>query len=250
MPKVKAKKKCRSIGVENESSLHRDLKLRYAGKGGRTEERVSGFICDCVSEAGEFVEVQTGNFAPLKKKVEAFAAKGRVRIIHPIAVQKFVELYDTEHNRLYRKKSPMKGTPWDVFRHLIRAPLLPLTRRLTIELVLADIVEKRVQDGKGSRHREGASILDRCIICLHETVILKGPAAYRRFIPFAKGEAFTAKALAQKAKTTIHMARRCLYVLTRIGVVEKTGKEGKAFVYTMKSRGTSRKNQPAPRYLR
>jgi len=221
----------KEIGTKNESSLHRTLKFQYAGEEGRIEEAVGEYVADGISKAGEYIEVQTGNFAPLKKKVKEFAALGKVQIIHPVAVRKIIEVYDTKGSKLYRRKSPKKGSLWDLFDALLYAPELPLIRGVTIEVVLADITEKRVKDGKGSWRRRGISIKDRELAAWHESVLLKKPGDYLRFVPFKKTEEFTVSLLADKTGVDKWTARKALYVLTKIKVVKRIGKKGNSWIY-------------------
>ena len=218
--------------TRNESSLHRALKYQYAGPGGKTEAAVGDYVADGISRDGEYIEIQTGSFAPLKKKVKEFAAAGKVRIIHPIALTKKIEVYDPDGLLLYRKKSPKKGSPWNLFDTLLHAPELPLIRGLAVEIVLVDITEKRVRDGKGSWRRKGVSILDRELAVWHESIVFKKPADYLRFIPFEKKEEFTSSLLAERAGVDEWTARKALYVLTKLKVVKRTGKKGRYWAYT------------------
>jgi len=224
----------KSIGVENESSLHRALKYQYAGPGGKTEAPVGEFVADGISKEGEYIEVQTGSFAPLKKKVKEFAALGKVRIIHPIALTKKLEVYDTKGVLLYRKKSPKKGSLWSLFDALLYAPELPLVKGVTLEVVLADITEKRVKDGKGARRRRGISIKDRELAVWHESILLKKPSDYLRFVPFKKNEEFTVSLLAERAGIDKWTSGKALYVLTKMKVVERIGKKSREWLYTRK----------------
>ena len=221
----------KSIGTRNESSLHRALKYQYTGPGGRTEIKVGDFIADGIRKNGEYIEVQTGSFAPLKKKIAEFAAAGKVRIIHPIAVTKIIEVYDADKTFLYRRKSPVHGSPWSLFDALLHAPELPLNRAVAIEIVLADITEKRVRDGKGSWRRKGASIKDRELSVLHESLLYKGPRDYLRFVPFKKNEEFTVSMLAKRAEVDKWTARKALYVLTKLKVVKRIGKKTRELLY-------------------
>jgi hypothetical protein len=228
-----------SIGTKNESSLHRYLKLRYAGPGGKTEAEAGGFIADGISANGEYIEVQTRNFASLRAKIKEFTAAGRVRIIYPIAVTKIIEVYEPAQARrrkplgklLYRRKSPVKGSPWNLFDALVYTPELPSIRGLTIELFMADITEKRVKDGKGARRRKGISIIDHELAVWHENIALAKRADYRRFVPFKKNEEFTSSLLAQKAGIAPATARKALYVLTKLKLVKRTGRKGNSWIY-------------------
>jgi hypothetical protein len=225
------KAKSRSIGTEKESGLHRALKFRYTGAGGKTEAKIGTFVADGISENEEIIEVQTGSFGPLKRKITELAAYGKVRIVHPVIINKFIEVFDAEGNRRYRRKSPRKGSEWDLFSALLYAPDLPRMPGVTIELALVDIVETRIQDGRGSWRRKGASIAGRELTACHGTVALTSTADYRRFIPFGQGEEFTSGDLKEKAHIRRPLAGKTLYVLNKMGIIKRTGKKGNSWVY-------------------
>jgi len=235
---VPKKAKDSGIGTKCESSLHRVLKFRYSGAGS-TEKEVGGFIADGVNQQGEFIEVQIGSFAPLKKKLAAFAKLGRVIIIHPIVINKYIEVFDDRSKYLYRRKSPRHGCEWDLFYHLVHAPELAAQRGIGIELALVDITEKRIRDGKGSWRRRGMSILDRELAAWHGCLNLNCPRDYRRFIPFADNEEFTAAQLAEKAGIDTGLSRKTIYVLKKIDVIRKTGKQGRAALYQASAMSSS-----------
>ena len=220
-----------SIGTRKESSLHRSLKLQYSGKDGETETTIGDYVCDACTARGELIEVQTGSLGPLKEKVEALCVNHKVRIIHPIIAQKQIELCDTDGKFIHRRKSPKKGNPWDLFNALVYAPELPLLDNLSIELAIVDVVEKRINDGSGSWRRKGVSITDRSIGVWHHSVVLKKPKDYCRFIPFKTKERFTARDLGEKAGIDENLARKTLYTLTKMGLVERLGKLGRFYVY-------------------
>ena len=224
----------KSIGTKNESSLHKTLKFQYAGPGGKTEAPVGEYVADAVRKDGELIEIQTGSFGPLRKKVKEFGAYGKVRIIHPIAVNKIIEVYSPSGKLLYRRKSPVHGSVWNIFDALLYAPELPLEKGIKIEIILCDITEKRVKDGKGSWRRKGISIRDKELSAWREIVLLSKPGDYQKFIPFKKNEDFTVSSLAQKAGINTIIARKALYVLAKMRIADKIGKKGSAWVYKRK----------------
>ena len=231
MSKASPVKTVSSIGTKKESSLHRSLKFRYSGANGDTETLAGSYVCDACTEEGELIEVQTGSFGPLKEKVKNLCRKNKVRIIHPIIVQKHIELCDEKGALLRRRKSPRKGSPWDLFNALIYAPELPLVKRLTLELAIVDVTEKRINDSSGSWRRKGVRTTDRLLGAWHHSVVLKGPKDYFQFVPFKKNEQFTVRDLGEKAGIDASLARKALYVLTKIGIVERIGKQGNSFIY-------------------
>jgi len=223
----------KNIGTRNESSLHRSLKFRYS-ENGATETQVGDYVCDGLSDDGEYLEVQTGSFGPLKEKIKFLTRSGKVRIIHPIISQKHIELYNSDGSLLRKRKSPMKGSAWDVFKALLYAPELPLLKNLAIELAIVDVIEKRIDDGRGSWRRRGVSITDRVIGAWRQSLVLSNPKDYKQFIPFRKNESFSVRDLAEKAGINAILARKTIYVLAKMGLVERTGKRGNFLLYQRK----------------
>jgi ribosomal protein S25 len=239
----------RPIGTRNETSLHRDLKFSYAGENGRTEAEIDGFVADGISADGEFIEVQTTNFALLREKVQKLTMRGQLRIVYPAIITKYLEVFNADGKRQYRRKSNRQGSPWDLFNALVRAPDLPLIPRVVIELVLVDASEQRVQDGKGSWRRKGVSIRDRQLITVHERICLEKRSDYRRFVPFKKNEEFTSTNLAEMTGISQMLARRTLYVLTKMGIVSRIGKQRNAFIYRL-ARLNNKKNAPPQKIVK
>lgn len=219
------------IGTERESSLHRALKVRYAGPEGKTEVAAAGYVCDGMNDSGEFFEIQTGSFGPLKRKARELAELGRLRIIHPIIVGKYIEIIDEGGTVQSRRKSPRRGTEWDLFKALLYAPELPLIPGLTVELILVDIAERRIRDGRGSWRRGGDRITDKILETCHYSVPLITLGDYYRFLPFQAGERFTVRELGDRARIRPDIARKTLYVFTKLKLVERVDKRGNAWVY-------------------
>jgi hypothetical protein len=219
------------IGTRKESSLHNALKFRYTGTGGETEKSMGDYVCDGVTEDGEIIEVQTGSFGPLKDKIRELAAFGPVRIIHPVIINKYIETLNMKGEVIRKRKSPRKGSEWDLFKNLLYAPELAAIPGLCIELALIDVLEQRKEDGKGSWRRKGASISGRELAGWHSSVSLNSKKDYYRFLPFTSKEEFTTRDLAAKARISINLAGKALYVLGKIGLVERIGKKGNSFVY-------------------
>ena len=220
--------------MSKESSLHQALKIHYAGTKGRTERYIGDFICDGVSPSGELIEVQTGSFGPLQEKILTLTDRFSLRIIHPIIFQKKIDLYDEDGNLVSQRKSPKKGTPWDLFSSLIYAPLLPLNPQVTIDLIMVDVLERRIADGKGSWRRKGASIQDRVLDHYHFTISLTKLEDYYQFVPFKNTQEFSARLLSVQSKISVSSAQKTLYVLTRLNIVERVGKIKNTFFYRIK----------------
>jgi len=105
--------------------------------------------------------------------------------------------------------------------------------RLTLELALVDIVEKRIDDGAGSWRRKGISIAGRSLGAWRQSLILQKPKDYRVFIPFKEKEHFTVRSLALTAGINTSVARKTVYVLSKMDLIERAGKQGNAIVYSI-----------------
>jgi hypothetical protein len=225
------------IGTRRESGLHRALKFRYSGQNGHTEQVFGDYVCDCVTESGEIIEIQTGSFGPLREKVKKLTVQGPVRIVHPVIITKYIETYDAKGTLLRTRKSPRRGSPWDIFKNLLYAPEIPLLKGLSVELALIDVLERRIQDGKGSWRRGGASIAGRELAGWHDSIVLKQPRDYRRFVPMPRGQDFTVRSLSEQTGIPEALARKTLYVLNKMQIVERTGKSGRLYRYRIRGPG-------------
>jgi ribosomal protein S25 len=230
-----ADNKKNNIGVYKESSLHNNLKCRYAGKGGKHEVAVDSYVCDAVRENGEIIEIQTGSFAPLKEKVLDLALYNKVRIVHPIIKSKTIELYDEENQLIRKRKSPRKGSAWDLFKVLLYAPELAAAKNIIIELLPIDLTEIRKDDSKGSWRRKGVSVIDKIVSASYESIELKTKKDYQRFVPFLKDEKFTSSDFAKKTGIAPALASKTLYTLTKTGFVLRLEKKGRSWVYATHS---------------
>ena len=77
------------IGLLNEKPLHASLKEWYAQPEDQFEVAVDGFVVDIVRD-DLLVEIQTGNLASIKSKLNILAGSRPVRLILPIAVEQWI----------------------------------------------------------------------------------------------------------------------------------------------------------------
>ncbi|MDR0486239.1 MAG: hypothetical protein LBH29_05885 [Elusimicrobiota bacterium] len=219
------------IGMENESALHLALKLFYSGEQGKTEQAVGGYICDAVRKDGVIVEVQTGNFKPIEKKLKTLCAERKVILVHPIIAVKTIKTYTKDGVLLNTRKSPIHEDVWDIFEALLYCPSLAVMPNLTFNLALVDIAQRRVRDGKGSRRRRGASAKDKMLSAFLGAVTLEGKKDFVKLIPFKKSDTWTAGDLAKKANIYSTLAGKAVYVLSRSGIIKQVGKRQRAYLY-------------------
>ncbi len=114
------------IGTLRETGLHAELKAWYARAGDEVEAAVDGYVVDLLR--GETViEIQTGHFSAIEPKLRALLASRPVRLVHPIAVERWIIQIGPDHlTTLSRRKPPRRGCAAQVFAQLVSFPdLLP-----------------------------------------------------------------------------------------------------------------------------
>lgn len=135
------------INTYNESNLHLTLKKIYAlESNGKTEVRLDDtpWICDILDENGDAIEIQTSNLSALTEKAEYILETGRkIKIVHPVFEEKYIEMRDSSGNTLYRKKSPKKATIYDSLRGMTKICPLFLNQNCVLEVLYVKITESR-----------------------------------------------------------------------------------------------------------
>ena len=222
-----------SIGTRKENSLHAALKTWYSRPGDLLEAPVDDFIVD-ILRGDTIIEIQTRNFGALRAKFAQLLERYPVRLIHPVAHEKWiVRLAADGHTRLGRRKSPKRGSALEVFRELVYLPELLLHANFSLEIVLTQEEEVRCQDGRGSWRRQGWSILDRRLLQVVDCVELKDVGACRRLLPSSLSQPFTSSDLAEALGERRALAQKMLYCLRKMHVVHTAGKRGRYRLYTV-----------------
>ncbi|MGH4138977.1 hypothetical protein [Clostridium sp.] len=211
------------ININNEKSLHSSIKQWYAMPGDRLEVKVDKYIIDLVRE-DSLIEIQTRNFSAIGNKLRDLVKYNVVRLVHPIAIEKYIVTMDDSNKLISRRKSPKKGKLLDLFDELIRIPDLIDEENFTLEILMTKEEEIRCKDGKGSWRRKGISIVDRKLVEVVEKVIFVDKKDFLRFLPEELPENFTNKELAKILKITVYKARKVTYCLRKMGIIKEVGK--------------------------
>lgn len=221
------------IGTLSERSLHADLKEYLAEPGDRFEVPVDGYVIDIV-RGDRLIEIQTANFAAMKRKLAKLTKAHTVHLVHPVAAEKWIVKYGPDGETwVERRKSPKQGTVFDVFRELVSFPHLLMREALTLEVLLTREEEIRVNDGNGSWRRRGWSITDHRLLSVEERVKLASPADFRALLPADLPNPFTTRDLADAFGESVNLMGKMAYCLREMGAVEHIGKRGRAYLYSI-----------------
>jgi len=223
------------IGVLKESSLHASLKNWYFRPGDFLEVKVDGSIVDLVR--GELcVEFQTRHLYAIKNKVTKLLNSHPVRIVYPLSLEKNILRIDiVTEEVLSRRKSPAKGTLFDIFNEVVRIPQLVGNKNFSLEVLFITEDQVLVNDGVGSWRRKGWSVLDRRLLSVEGSVLFSGFDDYKELLPEGLKEPFTAADLASAIHRPRRLAGKMVYSLRGMDVIEIVGKKGKSYLYKMRA---------------
>jgi hypothetical protein len=222
------------IGTLNEGALHAQLKEWYRRPGDLLEQVAGGFIVDLV-RGDLLVEIQTGGFAPLRRKLELLAQEHPVRLVAPVPVpvpvgRRIVRLSD-EGEVLSARRSPRRGRIEDIFSRLVSIASLLCLPRFELEIVLTHQDELRVhRPGKAFRRR-GWVVTGRQLVSVEERRLLATPADAAGLLPLALPELFDTAELAQAAGIERRLAQQMTYCLRAMGVLDAADKRSGAVVH-------------------
>ena len=222
------------IGTMGEKGIHNTLKHYFQPDESCHEIPVGGYVADAVAERG-VIEIQTRGFSRMRKKLESFLAVTRVTIVYPCVVKKKVYRVDKTTGEVVSSyRSPKKEDEYGVFWELSTIRDLLLNGRLSVCVVLLEAEEFRPADmprGRGRRLRGGANGVERLPTGLVGEVWLECPLDYARYIPAGLPEQFDSVEFSSAAGLRVDRARSLLSVLNAVGLVERVGKRGNAYLY-------------------
>lgn len=217
------------IGTLNEKALHAALKQALAEPGDRFEVPLDGYVIDIV-RGTQLIEIQTAGVAPLKRKLRRLAQQHPVRLVVPIAAEKWIVKQPVQ-GQSTRRKSPGRGTLDDIFRELVRIPDLLLEPNFTVEVLLIREEEVRIRDGTRAWRRRGWVTDERRLLGIDARHLLRGPADVAARLPADLPPLFTTATLAARLGRPRWLAQKMAYCLRALGVIEAVGKDGRAVQY-------------------
>lgn len=210
--------------------MHRALKWHYAGAADELEARRHGYVID-VARADALVEIQTANFAAIKRKLRDLTARQPVLLVYPIPQTKWLLRQDANGQPLGRRKSPRRGRLEDCFAELARFPALLARPNLALELLLIELEECRRADGMGSWRRQFQSVRGRRLLRIVGRRRLASPADCAALLPRDLPPVFTTRQLAAAAGLQRRLAGQMAYCLREMGALRVIGRKGRAYHY-------------------
>lgn len=232
------------ITTYNESDLHNSLKTFYAALyKGKKEVKIDNYYYDVACKNNLIIEIQTKNLGKLKDKITDTLNKGiKIILVHPIIIQKKIELVDENLNRIRIKKSPKKENLYDIFKELTKLYPILLHKNFTLELVFINMIETRTDSDtklkinkKKSRYHRDYVKINKKLEEIIGTKQFKTKEDYLSLLPKTLDKEFCAKDLQRELKKTKDIPFRVynnphiiLWLFVRMNIIE--------YVYTKKSK--------------
>jgi hypothetical protein len=216
-----------------ETSLHRELKERYAGAGAQVEVRRGRYRVDAIS-GGELVEIQHGRLGAISFKVAELLEDHTVRVVKPIVREKLLVKRRRKGGRVAsRRRSPKRGRLVDLFHDLVYFTKVFPHPRLSIEALLVDVEEYRYP-GHGRRRwrRPGDyQVEDQRLLCIGDRLVLRTPADLIGLLGCELPGRFDTADLARLLGEPRFAAQRVAYCLRETGAVRVVSKRCNTLVY-------------------
>lgn len=217
------------IGTLNEKSLHAALKQAIALDGDHFEVKVGRYVIDIV-RGDELIEIQTGHFSPLKRKLRDLTETHRVRLVYPIAAHKTIVKVDGERV-ISRRKSPRKGDVYDLFAELVAIPELLIRPNFSLEILLIEVDEHRRYAGGRHWRKRGWVVDERHLVAIQERHHFTTPQQLSQLLPTKLPDPFTTADIAKQLGKTRRTAQQIAYCLRHMEQLQVAGKRGNAILY-------------------
>ena len=207
-----------------EYSLHSEIKNWYKVSGDELEVKVEDFIVDILRDK-LLIEIQTGNFSAIKKKLDELLLNNQVRLVYPIAKLKWIVHVTMSGQFVRRRKSTKKGKLIDLFYELVHMPSLIENRNFSLEVLLVEEEELRCYDGRGSWRKRGASVKDRKLLNVCDRIIFRDSRDFLEFLPKELKGYFTNKVLSLKLGISVNLTQKITYCLRKMGAISIADKK-------------------------
>jgi hypothetical protein len=219
------------IGTLNEKTLHSVIKNYIEPDKSRQEVKIDRFVADIFRD-DQVIEIQTRNFYGMKKKLSHFLEKYPVTVVYPIPNEKHINWIDPSTGEIVeRRKSPKKPHPQEMAHELIHILPFLTHENLSFRIMYLDVEDYKLKNGWDASGKKGSERYERIPKRLIAEKIISCAKDYLYFIPEDLPGDFTVKEFAKKAHVTKTCASRMLYILMKLGVVERPGKRGRGYIY-------------------
>ena len=220
------------VGTLAEKRLHALIKAYLCADPACHEVKLDGtrFVSD-VRVGNEIYEVQTGDFAPMKKKIDHYLTHTdcTVTVVHPIPTLRWMSWVDPATMEIApRRRVPRTGRAADLLARIYAlAPHLQ-NPRLQFRLLLLETYDFRLLNGRSPDRKRGASRYERVPLALRDELFFESPNDFRALMPTDLPSHFTVKQFSALTGVRGRDAYAAVRALAALGLIEATEPIGRA----------------------
>ena len=221
------------IGTLNEKPLHASLKQWIAKPGDQFEVPLDGFFIDVV-RGDLLIEIQTGGFSPLKRKLRKLTKSYQVRLVYPIPAEKWlIQQPKLGIGKPKRRKSPKRGNVYQVFKELVSFPDLMKSPNFSLQVVMTQEEELRKFEAKKRRRRYQKQwrLEERRLLDVASSHLFESVADICALLPADLPDQFTTKDIADGLAQPAWLVQKMVYCLRTMEGIQLVGKQGRFLLY-------------------
>ena len=203
------------------------MKADYAEPGDRFEVPLDGFVIDIVRDRS-LIEIQTGSFGAMGKKLDHLLPSNQILLVYPIAVETYLQ-----KPGVTPRKSPKHGSVYDLFAELVSIPTLVDHPNLSLEVVLVAVTKVQVADAKVRRGRGGFRTEDRQLREILGRHRFNDGRDLLELVPDGLPPVFTTADLARRAGIGRGVAQQMAYCLRPLGLFIEQGRTKAGIKYSL-----------------
>lgn len=224
------------FGTLAEKRLHAVIKKYLCDNEDLHEVGVQGtrFVSDiCIGN--EIIEVQTGSFYPMKKKIAYYLEHTdcTVTIVHPIPAIRWMSWVDPQTMDISPRRKVKGGRAEELLPELYH--LLPHLHdpRLHFRLLLLEVHDFRMLNGWSKDRKKGSNRYERLPLALLDEIEFNTPEDFRRFLPSALPAHFTVKDFSSLTKIRGRNAYSAVRALATLGLVSESEPIGRSMGWSI-----------------
>ena len=208
------------------------LKFYFEPDESKHEIPYCGMVADILNENG-VTEIQTSSLGRLLPKLELFLSEGEVTVVHPIIERKYISRLDTETGESFApRKSSKIGKVSDALPEIAAIRKFIPNSKLTVLVVLVDVIETRMLNGRIKVGRKRTQKLACQPISLNSVVELKNSEDYLALLPTALPAEFTAAEFEKLTKLKGIDSHSSLMLLLNLGILKRKKRGTNAYIYS------------------
>jgi hypothetical protein len=225
-----------------ETSLHRQLKTQYAVKSQGIEISMHGFRIDAIGKRGELIEIQFASLGALRQKTLRLLAEQtkRVRIVKPIVARKTIVTLDAPEGEILRRRlSPKRGEVLDIFLDLVHFGQVFPHPKLTLEVVLIEAEDIRVDRERPTRRGKRYRNVDQRLVEVLSRIEFVTLADLLKYVPLEDlPSSFDTLELSNALGRPRWFAQKVAYCLRQSGAINIVGKRANSQLYQVHRAGS------------